>query len=126
MKDLDTKKAMNKVKDMNTKKDFAESHLYKNCLTLFHLCKRKPEMLEEMKKYLRTVNSGIADDLSNITSITLLSLMDDKRIISMKNFDSLVQVFDKINPDLKKELTRICKYFFSCYSIKAYPCGKLL
>ena len=118
---------MNTIKDMYTKNNFAESHLYKNFLALFHLCKRKPEMLEEMKKYLlRNDNSGIADDLSNVTSIKLLILMDDKGIISMKNFGNLMHIFGKINPDLEKELSRICKYFLCCYSVKAYPCGRLL
>ena len=116
-KDVDIEKVV------DTKKYFADSNLYKNCLTLVHLCKRKPKMLEDIKKYLSEIDSnGIANNLSNVTSIKLISLMDDNEIISIRNFDGLVRIFGEINPDLKKELFRICKYFFSCYSIKSYTC----
>lgn len=126
---MDTEISMNSKKDVYMEKDvditknFAESNLYKNCLSLVHLCKRKPKMVEEIKKYLsENHNNEIADNFSNLTSINLISLMDDKEIISIRNFDDLVRIFGEISHDLKKELSRICKYFFSCYSIKSYPC----
>ena len=125
---MDTEKVMDKKKDvrmeknLDTKKNFVESNLYKNCLTLVRLCKKKPEMLEEIKKYLsKNHNNLVPNSFSDVTSIKLISLMDDNEIISIKNFDSLMRIFGEINSDFTKELLRIRKYFLS-YSIKSCPC----
>ena len=118
---------MDMEKDMDKKNNFAESNVYKNCLALVRLCENNQNMLEEIKKYLSDNNHcGIADHLSNRSSIKLIILMDDEGIILIKDYDALASKIGEINPDLKKELSRIFKYFFSCYSVKAYPCRRLL
>ena len=105
---------MDMEKDMDKKDNFAESNLYKNCLALVRLCEKNRNILEEVKKYLDNNHRGIADNLSNKSSIKLISLMDDKGIISIKDYDALASKIGEINPDLKKELSRICKYFLFC------------
>ena len=114
-------------KEVETNFFFAESNFYKNGLALVNLCKREPNMLEDIKKYLsKKENSGISDDLSNVTSIKLISLMDEKEIISLESFDMLLQIFYEINPRYKEELSRIRKCFLCYYAIKSFPGAGLL
>ena len=74
-----------------------------------------PTKLDEMKEwFLEKCESVSRDDLSNVTSIIkLISLMEDKGIISMKKCIGLEPILNKINPDLKEKLCRNCKYIFS-------------
>ena len=125
-KDIDVEKDLNMdtEKDVDTEIDIPRSNLYENRLTLVHLSRKiNSKMLDEMKEYfLEKDNSVSADDLSNVTSIKLISLMEDKEIISMKNCTELQRILDKIKPSLKEELSRKCKYFFSVTPLKCIIC----
>lgn len=129
-KDIDVEKDLNMdtEKDVDTEIDIPRPNLYENRLTLVHLSRKiNSKMLDEMKEYfLEKDNSVSADDLSNVTSIKLISLMEDKEIISMKNCTELQRILDKIKPSLKEELSRKCKYFFSVTSLKCIICWKVV
>lgn len=89
---------------------------YENRLTLVRISREiDPTKLDEMKEwFLEKCESVSRDDLSNVTSIIkLISLMEDKGIISMKKCIGLEPILNKINPDLKEKLCRNCKYIFS-------------
>ena len=129
-KDIDVEKDLNMdtEKDVDTEIDIPWPNLYENRLTLVHLSRKiNSKMLHEMKEYfLEKDNSVSADDLSNVTSIKLISLMEDKEIISMKNCTELQRILDKIKPSLKEELSRKCKYFFSVTPLKCIICWKVV
>ena len=128
-KDLDTEQDVARERDVNTER-YADTEIniprpnhYENRLTLVRISREiDPTKLDEMKEwFLEKCESVSRDDLSNVTSIIkLISLMEDKRIISMKECTDLKPILNKINPDLKEKLCRNCKYIFSCYSVKTY------
>ena len=104
-------------KDM--KKEYEK--FFKNRLALVLVSQEiEQKTLEVMKKdLLKQDNSISADDLSDITSIKLISLMEDKEIITMNNFEYLESIFLRMDQsDLIKKLPGKCKYFFSCHSLK--------
>ena len=85
--------------------------------------KLKQETLEEMKKCLLEKDASITIS-ADITNIKLISLMEDKGIITMENCACLASIFHRTGQsDLIEKLPRKCKYFLSCYSIKTqlYP-----
>ena len=80
--------------------------------------KLKQETLEEMKKCLLEKDASITIS-ADITNIKLISLMEDKGIITMENCACLASIFHRTGQsDLIEKLPRKCKYFLSCYSIK--------
>ena len=127
--DIDVENDVDMEIDSDTKEDagaeinFPRATLYENRLTLVHLSRKiTPEMLNKMKDWFLEKTNLTPDDLGNVrSSIKLISLLEDKGIISMKKCTELEPILDEINPDLKEELSSKCKYFFSCYSIKTYP-----
>ena len=117
-REIDQKKRMLEEMPEEIKKDLVE----KDGISAVEQKKRMlEEMLEEIKKDLLKKDGISADDLSNVTTINLISLMEDKGIISMENCAYLESIFDRMDQkDLKEILPGKCKYFLCCYSIKSY------
>lgn len=123
----DTEEGIGVEKDLDMEQDVAREYAdteiniprpnhYENRLTLVRISREiDPTKLDEMKEwFLEKCESVSRDDLSNVTSIIkLISLMEDKGIISMKKCIGLEPILNKINPDLKEKLCRNCKYIFS-------------
>lgn len=91
-------------------------------LKLVHVSEKiKQETLIEMKRDLVENGRFSAEELSHVTNIGLISLMEDKGIIKMKDCTYLESIFSRMNQhDLIKKLPGKCKYFISCYSMKTY------
>ena len=125
---IDQKKRMLEEMAEETKKDLVE----KDGISAVEQKNRMlEEMLEEIKKDLSKKDGISADYLSNVTTINLISSIEDKGIISMENCHYLEFIFDRMDQkDLKEILPGKCKCFLCCYSIKlhlfAEGCFKLL
>ena len=112
--DVDMERDSDTEEDADVEIDIPSPTLYKNRLTLVHLSRKiTPEMLDKMKKWFLEKANLTPVDLDNVTnSIKLISLLEDKGIISMKKCTELESILDEINPGLKEELSKKCKYFF--------------
>ena len=114
--DIDTKEEDTEKKGTDTgKKKVRKLKLLKNRVTLLHISREiGEEKLEKMRNcMIERDNSLIAEDLSKLTSLKLISLMEDKKMISMKECDFLKTTLEEIDlKDLKNELSEKCKYSF--------------
>ena len=115
--DIDTKEEDTEKKGTDTgKKKVRKLKLLKNRVTLLHISReiKGEEKLEKMRKcMIEEDNSLTAEDLSELTSLKLISLMEDKKMISMKECDFLKTTLEEIDlKDLKNELSEKCKYSF--------------
>ena len=86
--DVDTKEEDNEKKGTDTgKKKVLKLKPLKNRVTLLHISHeiKGEEKLEKMKNcMIERDNSLTAEDLSELTSLKLISLMEDKKMISIK------------------------------------------
>lgn len=108
--DIDTKEEDTEKKGTDTgKKKVRKLKLLKNRVTLLHISReiKGKEKLEKMRKcMIEEDNSLTAEDLSELTSLKLISLMEDKKMISMKDCDFLKTTLEEIDlKDLKNELS---------------------
>ena len=115
--DIDTKEEDTEKKGTDTgKKKVRKLKLLKNRVTLLHISReiKGKEKLEKMRKcMIEEDNSLTAEDLSELTSLKLISLMEDKKMISMKDCDFLKTTLEEIDlKDLKNELSEKCKHSF--------------
>ena len=122
---IDTNEEDTETKTVDTgKKKVRKLKLLKNRVTLLHISHKivGQEMLEKMKKFALEEGDSLKDeDLSELTSLKLISLMEDKGMISMNNCAPLKNIFIKMKEnDLEKEQSDNCKYFHSCYFRKTY------
>lgn len=113
----DTKEEDTEKKGTDTgKKKVRKLKLLKNRVTLLHISReiKGEEKLEKMRKcMIEEDNSLTAEDLSELTSLKLISLMEDKKMISMKDCDFLKTTLEEIDlKDLKNELSEKCKHSF--------------
>lgn len=94
--------------------------LLKNRVTLLHISRKivEQETLEKMKNCVLEKNNSLkVEDLSELTSLKLISLMEDEGMISMTDCTCLKSIFEKMElNELEKELSEKCKYSRSCYS----------
>ena len=86
--DVDTKEEDNEKKGTDTgKKKVLKLKPLKNRVTLLHISHeiKGEEKLEKMKNcMIERDNSLTAEDLSELTSLKLISLMEDRKMISIK------------------------------------------
>ena len=98
------------------KKKIRKLKLLKNRVTLLHIS-REIKGEEKLKKMRNCVaekdNSLTVEGLSDLTSLKLISLMEDKGMISMKDCTFLKTTLEKMDlNELKNDLSQKCKYSF--------------
>ena len=114
---VDTKEEDTEKKATDTgKKKVRKLKLLKNRVTLLHISReiKGEEKLEKMRKcVLEKDDSSTVESLSELTSLKLISLMEDKGMISMKDCTFLKTTLEKMDlNELKNDLSQKCKYSF--------------
>ena len=95
------------------KKKVRKLKLLKNRVTLLHISReiKEEEMLQKMRGLVLKKNDRLTgEELSELNSLKLISLMEDKEMISMKDCTSLRTILKEMElNELENELSQKCK-----------------